>query len=198
MLHSSSDLYGASKIFFITVLLLRDVGHVVHVVLSEEGALADQIRNEGVEVSIVRLGILRRKYFNPQGLINRFSALKNAHRSLVELVKKKRINHIYSNTTAVLVGAWVAGDLNIYHTWHIHEIIAQPKWLAWVLGKLIGKYADQIVVVSEAVKQFWQPLMPDKELTVVYNGIDYTPYMDPGSFLRKELSIQQKAKQCSP
>ena|SRR5690554_458365 len=192
MLHSSSDMYGASKIFYITVLLLRDAGHVVHVVLSEEGSLADQLRKEGVEVSILRLGILRRKYFTPQGLFNRLSVLKKAHRSLVDLVKQKRISHIYSNTTAVLVGAWVANELKIFHTWHIHEIIAQPKWLGWILGKMVGRYADQVIVVSDAVKCFWQPFMANKELTVVYNGIDYAPYIDPPSSLRKELSIPEE------
>src|SRR5690554_4719549 len=119
MLHSSSDLYGASKIFLITVLLLRDAGHYVHVVLSEEGALADEIRKEGVAVSIVRLGILRRKYFNPKGLINRLRVIQHARRELGRLVNLHEINHIYSNTTAVLVGAWVADRRRIFHTWHI-------------------------------------------------------------------------------
>src|SRR5690606_38430326 len=114
MLHSSSDMYGASKIFLIMVLLLRDAGHEVYVVLSEEGELAQEIRKEGVEVHIVRLGILRRKYFNPKGLINRIKVIKDARVSLVELAKQREITHVYSNTTAVLVGAWVARELGIF------------------------------------------------------------------------------------
>src|SRR5690606_14050344 len=132
----SSDMYGASKIFMITTLLLRDAGHTVYVVLSEEGTLAEEIRKEGLEVHIIRLGILRMKYFNPKGLVNRLQVIKNAHRELKELAKQKQINHFYSNTTAVLVGAWVTRDLKVFHTWHIHEIIAKPKWLAWILGKI--------------------------------------------------------------
>src|SRR5690554_4296178 len=108
MLHSSSDMYGASKIFLTTVSLLREEGHYVQVVLSEEGALADELRKDGVLVSIVRLGILRRKYFNAKGLMNRLQVIRNARRQLVKLVKENRINHVYSNTTAVLVGAWIA------------------------------------------------------------------------------------------
>ena len=191
MLHSSSDMYGASKIFLITVLLLRDAGHEVYVVLSEEGSLAEAIRKEGVEVRIIRLGILRRKYFSPSGLLNRVKVIRNAHAELVKLVREKKITHLYSNTTAVLVGAWVARDLEIFHTWHIHEIIAKPKWLAWILGKLVGKYADQVIVVSQAVKDFWSGIIPDKELTVVYNGIDYSSYINAKPSLRKELSIPE-------
>src|SRR5690606_15879524 len=147
MLHSSSDMYGASKILLITVLQLRDAGHEVHVVLSEQGPLADAIRKEGIEVHVIRLGILRRKYFSPSGLLNRLKVMRNAHRDLIRLANEKQITHLYSNTTAVLVGAWVARDLEIFHTWHIHEIIAKPKWLAWILGKLVGKCADQVIVV---------------------------------------------------
>lgn len=191
MLHSSSDMYGASKIFLITVLLLRDAGHEVYVVLSEEGSLAEAIRKEGVEVRIIRLGILRRKYFNPSGLLDRLKVTRKAHRALVRLAKQKQITHLYSNTTAVLVGAWVARKLGIFHTWHIHEIIAKPKWLAWILGKLVGKYADQVIVVSQAVKEFWSGIIPDKELTVVYNGIDYSSYINAKPSLRKELSLPE-------
>lgn len=189
MLHSSSDMYGASKIFLITVQLARDAGHEVHVVLSEEGALAEAIRKEGVAVYIVRLGILRRKYFNPSGLLNRLQVIRNAHRELVKLAREKEVTHLYSNTTAVLVGAWVARDLNIFHTWHIHEIIAKPKWLAWILGKMVGRYADQVIVVSQAVKEFWSGFISGKELTVVYNGIDYSSYLNAEPYLKKELPI---------
>src|SRR5690554_5146081 len=93
MLHSSSDLYGASKIFCITATMLRDSGHVVHVVLSEEGLLADQLRQEGLEVSIMRLGVLRRKYFSFGGLLNRGRVIKDAFVELVKMVKDKKINH---------------------------------------------------------------------------------------------------------
>ena len=189
MLHSSSDMYGASKIFLISILLLRDAGHEVYVVLSEEGSLAEAIRKEGVEVRIIRLGILRRKYFSPSGLLNRLQVIRNAHRELVKLAKEKQITHLYSNTTAVLVGAWVARDLRIFHTWHIHEIIAQPKWLAWILGKMVGRYANQVIVVSQAVREFWSLIIPGKELAVVYNGIDYSSYINPELYLRNELSI---------
>jgi glycosyltransferase involved in cell wall biosynthesis len=189
MLHSSSDLYGASKIFLITALLLRDSGCYVKVVLSEEGPLADQLQREGINVSIIRLGVLRRKYFNPSGLINRLGVLKSAYKQILKLLKEENINHIYSNTTAVLVGAWVARSQKIYHTWHIHEIIVQPIWLAALLGKIVESSSDQVIVVSEAVKYFWSKYVSSEKIKVVYNGIDYTPYFEPKRKIRNELAI---------
>ena len=41
MLHGSSDLYGASKIFLLTAEILNKNGMSVIVILSEEGPLAD-------------------------------------------------------------------------------------------------------------------------------------------------------------
>lgn len=189
MLHSSSDLYGASKIFLITALLLKDSGCYVRVILSEEGPLADQLRLQGVEVSIIRLGVLRRKYFNLPGLFNRLRVLKSAFKLILKLLKEEDINHIYSNTTAVLVGAWLAKRQRIYHTWHIHEIIVQPRWLAALIGKIIESSADQAIVVSEAVKNSWSKYVSSNKLMVVYNGIDYGPYFEPQKIIRNELAI---------
>jgi glycosyltransferase involved in cell wall biosynthesis len=189
LLHSSSDLYGASKILLTTVKQLKEKGEQVQVVLSEEGPLVDAIQAEGIKVHIIRLGILRRKYFNPKGLVNRSKVLRQAYRQLIDLCKKERITHLYSNTSAVLVGAFVARKLRIFHTWHIHEIITQPAWFAKLIGKSVGKYGDKVIVVSEAVKKHWESHVPAEKLEVIHNGIDYQPYLSANGSLRKELGI---------
>jgi len=191
LLHSSSDLYGASKILLTTVRKLKDIGEKIQVVLSEEGPLADAIRDEGVEVHIIRLGILRRKYFNLSGLANRTIVLNRAYRELTALAKREKISHIYSNTSAVLIGAFVARNLDLYHTWHIHEIITNPKWFAALIGKMVNKYADQVIVVSEAVKHHWEQYITSIEIKVIHNGIDYNPYLSAGKDLRGDFSISE-------
>ena len=57
LLHSSSDLYGASKIFLQTVTLLRKHGHQCVVVLSNKGSLEEALELVGAEVHIINLGI---------------------------------------------------------------------------------------------------------------------------------------------
>jgi len=189
LLHSSSDLYGASKILLTTVRKLKEEGEKIQVVLSEEGPLADAIREEEIIVHIIRLGILRRKYFNLPGLFNRFGVLKKAFRDLVALAKKERVTHIYSNTSAVLIGAFVAKELNAYHTWHIHEIVTHPKWFASLLGKLVNRYSDKVLVVSEAVKGHWDKHVSSFKLEVIHNGIDYNPYLTAEGNFKKILAV---------
>jgi glycosyltransferase involved in cell wall biosynthesis len=87
------------------------------------------------------------------------------------------------------VGAWVGRSQKIFHTWHIHEIIQKPRWLAAVLGKIIEPCSDQVIVVSDAVKTFWSKYISTQKLNVIYNGIDYKPYFDPDKIIRKELAI---------
>lgn len=193
LLHSSSDVYGASKIFLGTVQLLKKRNHEVWVVLSEDGPLVKKLASAGATVLMVRLGILRRKYFNPRGIINRIATLLRARNQLQELIRKEKIELVYSNTTGVLAGAFAARNCGVRHIWHVHEIIENPFWLKQLLGHLMNRYAVGIIAVSEAVKQSWESVLPAERITVIQNGIDYSPYLEHEHTLTKELQLPTAA-----
>jgi glycosyltransferase involved in cell wall biosynthesis len=193
LLHSSSDVYGASKIFLGTVQLLKKRNHDVWVVLSEDGPLVKKLASAGATVLMVRLGILRRKYFNPLGIINRIATLLRAQKQLQELIRKEKIELVYSNTTGVLAGAFAARNCGVRHIWHVHEIIENPFWLKQLLGHLMNRYAVGIIAVSEAVKQSWESVLPAERITVIQNGIDYSPYLEHEHTLTKELQLPTAA-----
>jgi glycosyltransferase involved in cell wall biosynthesis len=193
LLHSSSDVYGASKIFLGTVQLLKKRNHEVWVVLSEDGPLVKKLASAGATVLMVRLGILRRKYFNPLGIINRIATLLRARKQLQELIRKEKIELVYSNTTGVLAGAFAARNCGVRHIWHVHEIIENPFWLKQLLGHLMNRYAVGIIAVSEAVKQSWKSVLPAERITVIQNGIDYSPYLEHEHTLTKELQLPTAA-----
>jgi glycosyltransferase involved in cell wall biosynthesis len=193
LLHSSSDVYGASKIFLGTVQLLKKRNHDVWVVLSEDGPLVKKLASAGATVLMVRLGILRRKYFNPLGIINRIATLLRAQKQLQELIRKESIELVYSNTTGVLAGAFAARNCGVRHIWHVHEIIENPFWLKQLLGHLMNRYAVGIIAVSEAVKQSWESVLPAERITVIQNGIDYSPYLEHEQTLTKELQLPTAA-----
>ncbi len=166
LLHSSSDLYGASKIFLQTVSILQKRGHACTVVLSSEGPLVEKLAAENVAVHIINLGILRRKYFTPLGLLNRMQKWANASKQLQEIINTQNINCVYSNTAAVMVGGWVANKNKIKHIWHIHEIIEQPTFLHVIIKWCMRHWAETVIVVSKAVQQHWGLGV------LVYNGIE--------------------------
>ena len=203
LLHSSSDLYGASKIFLQTVCLLKDNGHNCIVVLSQEGPLASALRELGIAIQIINLGIIRRKYFNISGIINRYNKWVDANRLLKSIVEKEKIDIVYSNTAAVLVGGWVVAAINktgkrVKHYWHIHEIIQKPIILYKLIAWLMRTKADKIIVVSKAVMNHWvgkgdkvNSTMQDKT-TLIYNGIEPLTMSQNKSY-KEKFAIQSDA-----
>lgn len=172
-LHSSSDLYGASKIFLQTVALYTKEGHECVVLLSSEGPLYTALKEKGIEVHICSLGIIRRKYFTPWGLLNRFLKWQSAKSYILKLHQEKPFSIIYSNTLAVWVGAFLKQKLKeqVQHIWHVHEIIAKPVFLFKKLQKLLIASADQVIVVSNAVANHWQHPALNEKMQVIYNGV---------------------------
>ncbi|MCH6199820.1 glycosyltransferase family 4 protein [Aquiflexum sp. LQ15W] len=187
MLHGSSDLYGASKIFLESVRALKHAGFGVLVVLSEDGPLVEELKKLNAEVHIHKLGILRRKYFNPSGLLNRFKTILRAKAFLEKLMSEERITHIYSNTSAVLVGAFLARKKGVKHIWHLHEILLSPGWFVWMMGKIINMNSDKVVLVSLAVWDNWKGKVEESKLVLVHNGIDYKPYVECKTGIKTEI-----------
>ena len=171
-LHSSSDAYGASKIFLQTVSIAQKNGHTVVVALSNKGSLEDSFKAMGVEVHIVNLGIIRRQYFNLAGIINRFQKWRNAVGVLKKIIQSHQIDTIYSNTAAVLIGGYIARRNGLKHIWHIHEIIEKPFFLHRFLAWRFRATADELIVVSKAVQNHWQDALPENKITQIYNGIE--------------------------
>jgi glycosyltransferase involved in cell wall biosynthesis len=189
-LHSSSDLYGASKILLAINELCAKKGHEITVVLSEDGPLAPKLKALGATIVITDLGILRRQYLNPAGMLNRLVANFKAYTTLTELCKSKQIDLIYSNTTGVIVGVFVAAKLGIRHLWHIHEIIEKPILLFRLLSRLINTKNNQAIAVSEAVKKHWTKYVHPNKIDVLYNGVDYWLFENTASDLRQTLRLQ--------
>lgn len=192
-LHSSSDLYGASKILLAVTELCQKNSHKVTVVLSENGELAHKLEQTGAEVLILDLGILRRQYLSLQGLINRTITIFKAYKNLNKICKEKQIDLIYSNTTGVIVGIFVATHQKIRHLWHVHEIIEKPYPLFRFLSYLLNKKQNQTIVVSEAVKKHWEKKVQAEKIKVLYNGVDYWLFDSKESSFRAEVGIAPDA-----
>ncbi len=188
-LNSSSGLYGSSKVFLETVKTFAQQGYTITVVVSEEGPLCDEIRKTNAEIYIIRLGVIRRKYFTPVGIINRLYYSFKAIKSLKKIIKEKNIDVVYSNTTAVLTGAFAAKAMHTKHIWHVHEIIETPKILVRFIAWMLNNYCTKAIAVSQAVINHWQKNNVPNKFVLVYNGFDYAAFNPSTSTLKKELNI---------
>jgi glycosyltransferase involved in cell wall biosynthesis len=169
-LHVVSDMYGSSKVLLQAVTALKQEGHNVCVVVSEEGPLTIALQNAGIQTKIIRLGILRRRYFNFLGIINRAVVLTRTFFALKKLCKLQQIDIIYTNTAPVVIGGLLAKFTGIKNVWHLHEILEKESFMHRFFGKLINATASKVIVVSNAVYNNWAGVIDARKMVTVYNG----------------------------
>lgn len=178
-IHQSAELYGSDKTLLTLVTDLKSKGFLPIVVLPNEGPLKIALENSEILVFILPVLKISRKMFSPFNLLSwPIQAIKSLF-ALQNLSKKHKIDIVYSNTLAVLVGFLFAKFFNKKHIWHIHEIIEQPKFVSKIFSNLIrSKNNTQLIFNSFATQKFWenQSLKEMGANKVVWNGIE-EPYM---------------------
>ncbi len=172
VLHVVSDMYGSSKVLLQAVKALKASGHKVCVVVSEKGPLIDALELEGMETKIIRLGILRRRYLNALGLLNRAGVLTRAFFALMKLCKQNQIDIIYTNTAPVIIGGILSKFTGIKNVWHLHEILEPSSFMHRFFGWMINATAQKVIVVSDAVYNNWAGRIDASKMVKVYNGFE--------------------------
>jgi glycosyltransferase involved in cell wall biosynthesis len=171
LLHSSNDLYGASKIFLQLIDLFVSEGFNVHVVLPEKGKLDDFLNNKAIIVSYHELGVLKKKYLNSLGLFNRLVTNIKAIKFLSNYIKNHSIDLVYTNTSTILSGGIAAKKNSIPSLFHIHEIPFGNKFYEFFSGKIINRISNKVLTVSNSVKNHWLKNINEYKIERVYNGI---------------------------
>jgi glycosyltransferase involved in cell wall biosynthesis len=165
-------MYGSSKVLLQAVTALKASGHKVCVVVSENGPLTDALELEGIETKIIRLGILRRRYLNVLGLLNRAGVLTRAFFALKKLCKQNQIDIIYTNTAPVIIGGILSKFTGIKNVWHLHEILEPSSFMHRFFGWMINATAQKVIVVSDAVYNNWAGRIDASKMVKVYNGFE--------------------------
>ena len=173
LLHSSNDLYGASKIFLQLIDLFLTNGFNVYVVLPEKGKLDDFLNKKDIKVCYHELGVLRKKYLNPKGLINRLVTNIKAIKFLSNYIKVNLIDLVYTNTSTIVSGGIAAKKNGVPSLFHIHEIPTGNKLYEIFSGKIINRISNKVLTVSNSVKNHWLKNNSEHKIERVYNGIEY-------------------------
>ncbi len=181
-IHGSADAYGSAKILLqINQILVRRSVHPI-VILPHHGSLVESLIELGVEVYIINIGVLRRRYFTPWGIIGRLFLWLYSSLCLYKLIRKKGVDIIYINSLNVVIGPVLKKLSGKLLYWHIHEIVESPSLLNKFLRLLLAS-ADKLIAVSKATKQFWENGSQRLQIELLYNGIDHTSF---GSYDRND------------
>ena len=171
LLHSSNDMYGASRIVLQVIDILIQAKYEVYVILPYKGVLNKIITDKGASCNIYNLGVLRKKYMNLKGLYNRFLKIKKAKNHISNYIDKHHIDLLYTSTSVIISGALAAKKSGIPSISHIHEIPTANKIYEIFIGLFVRYYSTQVIVVSNSVAKHWQPYLKKNQLLTVYNGI---------------------------
>jgi glycosyltransferase involved in cell wall biosynthesis len=177
-IHGSADHYGSAKIL---LDILRIPGNAANamVVLPHGGVLVEDIKALGIPVYIMNLGVLRRKYMTPWGILGRVYLWFSAINKLKQLIATHNTARVYVNSANVIVGPALQQKNQTKLVWHLHEIVEHPSVLKNFLAALI-KRADKIISVSNATQQFWQ-IATNKKVELLYNGMDLSKFINVSS-----------------
>ncbi len=195
-LHAGSEFYGADKVLRDLIAGIDKTRFELHVILPSDGILVRKLREAGAKVSVIEYPILRRKYFNPKGIIEYIVKYRKYSQLICNYARLNNIEIIHNNTTAVLEGIYVKKKLHIPLIWHVHEIIVKPRFISNFINMLMGRFADKIVTVSRAVANHisQSPHIKDNQVSVIYNGVDNKVYhQSDAQFIRQKFDIEEDA-----
>lgn len=197
-LHAGAEMYGADKVLLDLIKRLDKKKYHPLVILPTNGVLVDALKKEDVHVIVMPYPIMRRKYFNPKGLIQYVFGMWKYTNKITQIAKKNHIHLVHTNTAATLEGSFVSRRLHIPQLWSIHEIIVSPKIMYTITSKLIAKYSSITITDSKAVKDHLDAsgFFKDGEVKVIYNGVDSNRFKPENdcSYLYEEWKIPKSAR----
>ena len=197
-LHAGAEMYGADKILLELVSGLDKTKFKPIVILPTDGVLREKLEETNISVHVISYPILRRKYFNPKGIIEYVSNYKSKSDDIIRFLDQNniKVDLIHVNTLAVLEGIRLKKKLNVPLYWHIHEIITHPKIINNFLCWCVNRYSDKAIVVSGPVKKHLiNSGVNSQKIKVIHNGIDsgiFSPDVK-SNYLYKEWNIPKNA-----
>lgn len=91
-------------------------------------------------------------------------------------IRELSIDLIHTNVSVLNIGGLLSKRMNIPHIWHIREFGQEdfglyPLCSEKYMYNFISRYSDKIIVISKAIKNKYEPLLSNKNILLVYNGV---------------------------
>lgn len=174
LVHSSNDLYGASKVLISLIEIFIKKGYEIHLILPCDGPLMHDNIIKQTKINIVKLGVFRKKYFNFFGLINRLFFIIKSTTFIKNYINKYDIDFIYVNTSTIISPLIASKITKKNNLCHIHEIPSKSKIYSKFIAFFLNFFSENIVLVSNSVNNFWLKKGLDKrKIKIVYNGFNF-------------------------
>lgn len=172
-IHQSAELYGSDKTLLYLVVHLDKKKFFPIVILPNEGPLKTELEKENIKVIIAPVLKLYRKMFTPSNLFKFGKDYFKGTKTIKTIKKEHKIDFIYSNTLAVLLGFFYSFFHKTKHIWHVHEIIESPTIFTKFFRFFLNNSTNTVVIHnSKATSNFWDC---NGKNQVIWNGISAFP-----------------------
>ena len=171
--HSSNDKYGASKVLISIIDIFINDGIEVHLLLPNNGPLNENKTIKKTKLSIIKLGVFRKRYFTVFGLINRFYLIIKSSLFIRKYLKKNQIDLVYTNTSTLISPSIAAKLSGLPSHFHIHEIPNGNPIYARFITAFVNVFARKIICVSKSVYDFWTKNgLKKSKAKIIHNGFN--------------------------
>ena len=171
--HSSNDLYGASKVLISIIDIFINNGVEVHLLLPNNGPLNENKTIKKTKLSIIKLGVFRKKYFTIFGLINRLYFIIKSSLHIKKFLKSNQIDLVYTNTSTLISPSIAAKLTGIPSIFHVHEIPNGNFIYSRFITAFVNIFSKQIICVSKSVYDFWiKNGLKKSQAKIIYNGFN--------------------------
>ena len=171
--HSSNDYYGASKVLISIVDIFINNGLEVHLLLPNNGPLNNDETIKKTKLSIINLGVFRKRYFTIFGLINRFYIIITSSLFIRKYLKKNQIDLVYTNSSTLISPSIAAKLIGLPSIHHIHEIPNTSFIYTRFMTTFLNNFSRDIICVSKSVYDFWiMNGLEKSKAKIIYNGFN--------------------------
>jgi len=176
--HGSAELYGSDKVLLNLVTALSDEADFQPLVLlHEDGPLRAALQSAGIETHVGGVAKIERSMLRLQAPWVLLLALQQSLADLDRVVGSRPVSAVYSNTLAVLGGAYYAWRRGFRHLWHVHEIIRRPAVVRLGLPWLANHFSHRVVSNSQQTELWLLEQSPGLRgrSAVIFNGLAPAP-----------------------
>ena len=171
--HSSNDNYGASKVLVSIIDILIKNGFDIHLFLPNNGPLNDNQIIKKTKLSIINLGVFRKKHFTILGLINRLYFIIISSIYIRKYLKKNQIDLVYINTSTLISPSIAAKFIGIPSMFHVHEMPNGNPIYSRFITAFLNAFPREIICVSKSVYDFWiKNGLKKSKAKIIYNGFN--------------------------
>jgi len=176
--HGSAELYGSDKVLLnLVTALSAEADFQPLVLLHEDGPLKAALQRAGVETYVGHVAKIERAMLGLQVPWVLWRELQHSLADLDAAVGARPIAAVYSNTLAVLGGAYWAWRRGFKHLWHVHEIIRRPALVRLGLPWLANHFSHRVVSNSLQTERWLLQQAPGlrSRSAVIFNGLPPIP-----------------------